>query len=160
MKRCPKSTKLTALMEGWLDPAEADALRAHVETCASCRRTLEELETSVSLLVRKAGVVEPPARGYEALLDSALAVRDLAPMPSRTSSVWFRRIAALAAVVLLAISAALLVEVGKPNGVTSTEMAGVDILEELIQEHALATSQIPFSDGSYMELMAQISPNR
>jgi anti-sigma factor RsiW len=159
MKRCPKSTNLTALMEGWLDPGEAEALRAHVETCASCRGTLEELETSVSLLAREAGLVEPPARGYEALLDSALAVRDLAPMPPRTGSVWFRRVAAVAAVVLLAISAALLVEVGKPNGVTSADTTEVDVLEELIQEHALATGQIPFSDGSYMELMASIPPD-
>lgn len=159
MKECPKSGALTALMEGWLDPEEARQLRAHAAACTRCRRTLSDLEAAVSLLAREAGPVDPPPRGYEALLESAIAVRDTLPLPGHGRSLWFRRAAAVAAVAVLAISAALLVEFRTPTSPPPAETAEGDILEELIQEHALATSRNPFSDGAFMWLVAQ-SPRK
>jgi anti-sigma factor RsiW len=155
------TSRLTALMEGWLDPADAAALREHVEGCPECLRTLTRLEAAVDLLAREAGPVEPPRRGYEALLEASLQERDRLPAPDSVRMHRLRRFVAAAAVVLLAVSAALLADLGgRPAEETAVEAVDPDLLDELIQEHALATGQLPFSDGSYMSLMADDSGRR
>jgi len=160
MTDCPKASQITALMEGWLEANEARELRAHMATCTLCQRTLAELEAAVALLAREAGPVDPPAGGYEALLESAIAARDDVLLPDPRRALWVRRVAAVAAVAILAVSAVLLVELSTPSPIPPAEMAEPDILEELIQEHALATSHMPFSDGSYMALTVQSPPKR
>jgi anti-sigma factor RsiW len=155
------TSRLTALMEGWLEPGDAAALREHVEGCPECLRTLTRLESAVDLLSREAGPVEPPRRGYEALLEAALHERDGLPRPDPVRTHRWRRFVAAAAVVLLAVSAALLADFGGgPAEEVNVEAVDPDLLDELIQEHALATGQLPFSDGAYMSLMADDSGKR
>jgi anti-sigma factor RsiW len=154
MSDCPKSSALTALMEGWLEPEDADRLRDHVETCSVCRQILADLETAVSLIARESGPVEPPTEGYEALLEAALAERDRMPVSTFKRHPWMRRAVAAAAVLLLAASAALVASSsGNRGGEVAREAVDPDILE-LMQEHEYASGQLPFSDGSYMALMA------
>jgi len=154
MNDCPKSSALTALMEGWLEPDDASVLRDHVKSCPVCRQILADLETAVSLLARESGAVEPPEGGYEALLDAALAERDRLPVSAFRRHPWVRRVAAVAAVAILAVSAALMARSGtnEEEGVI-TEAVDPDILK-LMQEHEFAAGQLPFSDGSYMALLA------
>jgi anti-sigma-K factor RskA len=53
---------------GSLAPAEAAALEQHLETCAACRRELEELRGDAALLAFSAAGPAPPARSRERLL--------------------------------------------------------------------------------------------
>jgi len=53
---------------GSLPPAEATALERHLESCAACRRGLEELRGDASLLALSAAGPAPPARSRERLL--------------------------------------------------------------------------------------------
>jgi anti-sigma-K factor RskA len=99
-----------------LEPAEADAVRAHLTTCAACGREHAQLAALPALLDTtadvEAEVAEPPAALEEAVVHGF--VRDRRP-PERP---WLRRVflrpvpvaiaaAAVAVVVTLAISAGL-----------------------------------------------------
>jgi len=53
---------------GSLPPAEAAALEKHLESCAACRRELQELRGDASLLALSAAGPAPPARSRERLL--------------------------------------------------------------------------------------------
>ncbi len=55
MKPCPKNLKpLTSLALGDLEPGRARAFRHHLETCAGCRRYLEEMSGLTRVLDRDA----------------------------------------------------------------------------------------------------------
>jgi uncharacterized damage-inducible protein DinB len=53
---------------GSLPPAEAAALEQHLQSCAACRRELQELHGDASLLALSAAGPAPPARSRERLL--------------------------------------------------------------------------------------------
>ena len=53
---------------GSLPPAEATTLERHLESCAGCRRELQELRGDASLLALSAAGPAPPARSRERLL--------------------------------------------------------------------------------------------
>jgi anti-sigma factor RsiW len=157
MNDCPMSSRLTALHEGWLDPEEAEALRRHLHTCGLCRSVLDRLEEAVHLLAREAVPVEPPAAGYEALLEAAQQAVEILPLPARPARRWLVRIAAAAAVLVLAVGSWLLLRQSSPSPtapvvVTAPTPDDLDLFEE---DHALASDRIPFSGGEYMAILAQ-----
>jgi hypothetical protein len=121
---------------------------------------MAELDAVVELLGRESGPSEEPPGGYAALLRSTLAMWERMPVPVRRFNGWFRRVAAVAAVVML-VAAALLVSDQAQRGVVGSDMVAEsstesgDLLDQLIEEHALATDQVPFSDGAYLAVMAQ-----
>ncbi len=160
MKTCPNSARLTALREGWLQPEEVDALREHIRGCPACRRTEADLEEVAAVMARAAGPVEPPPGGYEALLRSTLALRDLVPAATRRVRWWFHRAAAVAAVLALVASAVLLSLGGAGNGTPGVDLSENDLIDFLMQEHAQAAEQIPFSEGDYAAILAHGSGRR
>jgi len=159
MKTCPNSARLTALREGWLQPEEADALREHIRGCPACQQTEADLDEVAGVLARAAGPAEAPPGGYEALLRSTLALRDLIPAAGRKVSWWLQRAAAVAAVVALVASAVLLSDMGNGGGAPAVELSENELIEFLMQEHAQAAEQIPFGEGDYAAILAQ-GPSR
>jgi hypothetical protein len=157
MNDCPMSSRLTALREGWLESEEAEALRHHVQTCGFCRSVLDRLEDAVHLLAREAVPVDPPASGYETLLEASLRARDRLPLSARPARVWLVRTAAAAAVLMLTVGSWLLMRKsgpapGAPAAVTAPAPDDLDLFQE---DHALASDRIPFSGGAYMAVLAQ-----
>ncbi len=69
--------ELEAMVAPWvldaLDAAEADAVRAHVEGCASCRELAARLRRVVGALPLAADEVSPPARLRDRVLAAAAA---------------------------------------------------------------------------------------
>ena len=157
MKKCPNASRLTALREGWLDPHDVKSLLAHIDGCRECHHTMAELDAVVGLLAHEAGPVEQPPGGWEALHRSVLARRDQLPPPEPRFSRWMRRAVAAAAMLLLLLTAVLVRDHAmRPPEVTVSEVAeSADWLDSLIEEHALASDRIPFSDGTYMILLTQ-----
>lgn len=84
--------RLSALADGELDAADAEAARAHVAACASCSAELAATH-EVSALVRRLPAVEPRR--------PLIAV---APLPSRPSRMAGMVAAAAASVALLVLS--------------------------------------------------------
>jgi anti-sigma factor RsiW len=156
MKICPQSARFTALREGWLEEEEARQLHEHLAECDVCNRTFRELEMIAGLLAAESGPVKPPPGGYEELLRTTLLMRDrISPMPARTPSRWRRGAAIAAAVLLIGITAISVLD--SRNGSTSSlaDITGEDAaLQDLIEEHALASSTIGFSDGASLMVMA------
>lgn len=64
---------LAAYALGALEEAEAERLRAHLETCEDCRRQLRWLEPAVELLPRTVEQLEPPPRLRNSILDGVRA---------------------------------------------------------------------------------------
>jgi anti-sigma factor RsiW len=75
---CKYNDGLAALLDGELDDARAKALRAHIESCADCRRRVSYLKRSYAALEALEGV-EAPA-GFAARVN-ARARRKLVRMP-------------------------------------------------------------------------------
>ena len=160
MKTCPNSARLTALREGWLQPEEVDALREHVRGCPACQQTEADLDEVAGVLARAAGPVEAPPGGYEALLRSTMALRDLLPAATRKVGWWLHRAAAVAAVLALVASAVLLSDLGAGTTGTGVDVTDSELIDFLMQEHAQAAEQMPFSEGSYAAILAQGSSRR
>jgi len=107
--------ELEAMVAPWvldaLDPAEGEAVRAHVEGCASCREVAARMRRVVGALPLAADEVSPPARLRERVLAAAAASpRAGAPMarpvrrpspPRTTPRMPVYALAAVAAVALL-----------------------------------------------------------
>lgn len=77
--------RLLDLVEGELEPTDAQSIRAHVETCAECGRALARLEGGRAI-ARKMEIVEPRAGSLDAVRAAARAraaevVRESAPSP-------------------------------------------------------------------------------
>ena len=77
---------VAAWVLGAVDADEVDAVRTHIEGCASCREMTSRLGRAVGMLPLEVEEVEPPARLRERILASAAASRSAeAPLrlPSR-----------------------------------------------------------------------------
>jgi anti-sigma factor RsiW len=62
MNGCPFPRERVAdLLDGLLEPGEADAARAHLATCAACAAEAERLAARNARLYRPFAVAEPPA---------------------------------------------------------------------------------------------------
>jgi hypothetical protein len=85
MNRCPSAEQLRDWLADQLPGADADALEVHVEACAVCQQTLEQLTGNAGL--RK--VVEPASRGESGgdflrrLEQTPPTCADLPPGPGR-----------------------------------------------------------------------------
>ncbi|MBI2901684.1 MAG: zf-HC2 domain-containing protein [Planctomycetes bacterium] len=99
---CP-SDKLELLHDGELPPADRDAVRAHVEGCASCRAEAERLGKLDAALARVPAGPQPKWDAY------------VARVRARTRGGWSRRIAAAAAVLLVGFTAWNVYEAAKPK---------------------------------------------
>jgi anti-sigma-K factor RskA len=79
--------ELESLVAGWVlgavDAEEADALRTHIEGCASCREATSRLGRAAALLPLDVEEVEPPARLRERILAASAASRGSAAAPLR-----------------------------------------------------------------------------
>ncbi|HET8667578.1 MAG TPA: anti-sigma factor [Terriglobales bacterium] len=88
---------------GTLSPAESDAIEAHLESCAACRRELQYLRGDLAILALSVETATPPKRSRQRLL-SAIA-RESRPLSARRAR-WMLIPFALSA--FLAIFVALL----------------------------------------------------
>ncbi|MGH7920502.1 MAG: zf-HC2 domain-containing protein, partial [Candidatus Dormibacteraceae bacterium] len=66
-----------------LPPAEAQAVRLHLESCASCRELEQRLSRAVAAVPLSVDLVEPPARLRARILASAGATSPTPPVPRR-----------------------------------------------------------------------------
>src|SRR5579871_4638740 len=99
---------------GLLDPPEAETLRAHVETCETCRTALTEAETQQKLVAQAARVIpevpvfhEPGEDAFPSPVERAKpeapTILPIPAGPRRRSMVW-RVASACAAAVLLVVA--------------------------------------------------------
>lgn len=154
MNDCPMSSKLTALREGWLEPEEAEDLRRHTAACARCRDTAKRLDEAVRLLRHDADPVAPPQAGWEALLEAAREECSILDLPVRRMRTWGIRAAGVAAVLVLTLGGILMLRGGDRTAPPAAAAPPPDDLELLLEDHALASDQVPFSDGAYMTVLA------
>lgn len=155
MKICPESAKLTSLREGWLDDDAAAKLRIHIEECETCRRILADLDEVVELLSEHAGRVGPPPGGYEELIKAALLMRDrTAPLPVKGAPRGMWRVVAAAAGVMLAVTVFSIIDFGSAPAPRVAEITEEEEIPDFyLEEHALATETLPFSDGASTVMM-------
>ncbi len=117
-------SSVAAWVLGALEPDEADALRAHVDGCATCREVASRLRRVVGALPLAVEEVAPPARLRERVLAAAASTRGpgVVQMPARRTRQrpWPRRgllvrfaervpLYAAAAVAVIALLAGLLI---------------------------------------------------
>jgi len=84
---------LAAHLLGALEPAEAEALEAHIESCERCREELRWLRPAVDVLPESVPPLEPPPQLRERLLTEVradvAAERPAAARPGRPASMPF-----------------------------------------------------------------------
>lgn len=71
---------------GAAEAGEAEMLRAHIQTCPSCREMANRLGRAVNALPFGVDAVAPPARLRERILSAAAASLQLAPAPIQSRS--------------------------------------------------------------------------
>ena len=118
--------ELEAMVAPWvldaLDPAEAEAVRAHVEGCASCREVAARLRRVVGALPLGVDEVSPPARLRDRVLAAAAASPRAAapaakpvrrPSPRRTAPPIGQRMPAFALAAVAAVALLIGVLIGQ-----------------------------------------------
>ena len=111
---------VAAYVLGALDGEDEDRVRAHLETCATCRDLAARLARGVSALALEPEAIDPPAHLEDRLIGAARAGRapdaapaqpppPIVPLRARRAPIWspgLRAGVAAAAVFLLAVGAA------------------------------------------------------
>jgi len=131
------SDRLSEYLDGELTAPEARVLEGHLQECAACRASLEELQAIVARLS-----ADPVTAGDQPTLREWLAIRRALPMARRR---WVAPIAIAASLILLAVAGGLLSlrgpeEWGPPRlpaptlGPTAYREASLD-LEAILQEN-------------------------
>jgi len=87
-----------------LSVSEADAMEVHLETCAACRRELENLRGDLALVALTSEAATPPPRSRQRLL--AAIAHESHPVPTRRRMGWW--LIPFAASAFLAIFVAVL----------------------------------------------------
>jgi anti-sigma factor RsiW len=105
---------LALLAGGDLEPREARAVEAHVQSCAACARALAELRDTVTW-ARTRTQPTLPAPDLAELERRVLAQVEAAPVPLRRP-----RVAQFAAVSLLAAAAAVALVLSRAGGIAPT----------------------------------------
>jgi len=95
---------------GELSGAEQRHLEQHIADCAACRRELQMLRGDLGLLALSSSGPQPPARSKQRLMRSIAAEprNRFQPAQTRQRSLWATLIPAFAALALLLLAAALL----------------------------------------------------
>jgi len=145
----PDEELLSAYLDGVLDPAETEAVRAHLATCRSCAADLEQLQL-VREVVRTLPFVEPPFGFYERTLR-------LGPRPSSTTSRRFgfaviAGIAAMVAVVVILVVVSWRADEVRPAASSlAAALASIDGVPES-RGVAMPPDGLPSSLGRYRYL--------
>ncbi len=149
MKICPEPARLTSLREGWLESDEAGEVQEHLSHCEVCRNIMAALDEIVELLASHAASIDPPPGGYRELLNAALLMREKSePLPVRSTPRWMWRTVAAAAIIMIALTGyTILNSPAIEQPVTDLTEEEETIPDWLLEEHALATETLPFSDG-------------
>lgn len=157
MKICPETARLTAFREGWLEADEEEQLLEHLEECEMCRHALSDLDALVELIREESGPVDPPPGGYDELLRATMLMRDrIVPLRIRSKSRWLKRAAVAAALLLVTITGITMLDTRTPSDSAVTESTEEgDIPDFLVEEHALATDSVPFSNGGSLIILVQ-----
>ena len=159
MKICPEPARLTSLREGWLESDEAGEVQEHLSHCEVCRGIMADLDEIVELLTSHAASIDPPPGGYRELLNAALLMREKSELlPVRSTPRWMWQAVAAAATIMIALTGYTILDspaIEQPvTDLTSEEEA---VPDWLVEEHALATETLPFSDGPAAVLMVSKS---
>jgi anti-sigma-K factor RskA len=93
---------------GELTGAVQDDLEQHIAACAACRRELQVLRGDLGLLALSSSGPQPPVRSKERLIRSIATEPRLQAVQTRQPSLWATLIPAFAALALLVLAAALL----------------------------------------------------
>lgn len=155
MKICPEPARLTALREGWLESDEARDVQEHLSHCEVCRGIMADLDEVVELLASHAASIDPPPGGYRELLNAALLMREkIEPLPVRSAPRWMWQAVAAAAMIMIALTAyTILDSPAIERTITGLTAEDETVPDWLVEEHALATETLPFSDGPAAVLM-------
>ena len=141
----PTTEELSALLDGESPPAEADAVRSHVETCAECRAELDQLRTTVALL--RALPAAAPPRSFRVSEQHSRGRLLTFPLQRLASPVALRALAGVAAALMVVVFVADAARVDAPQagaGVAALRAAprGLGAASEAQPDQA-ATRQVP-----------------
>lgn len=126
---------LSALLDGELAPAEADAVRAHAVACADCAAELAAVRDARAA-VRSLPAVEPPAGFFEGLLAGGLPAEEgERPEPARVVRLEGRRAAVVNAAAAVAASVLLVLAYGGNQA-----QAVAPRVDGVVQRHASVIS--------------------
>lgn len=112
----PTTEELSALLDGELPAAEADAIRRHLDTCAACRADLEALRGTIAML-RVLPAAAPPRsfRVFDAPKPGGLLAFPLARL---ASPVALRALAGVAAALMVVLFVADAARIDAPRADT------------------------------------------
>lgn len=141
--------QLSAYLDGELVPAEADEVRLHLTGCEACREELARLQHVKSLLRRLPERAMPEDVWAAIRPQVATAVPSAAPLGEALRAMVRRPALALAGAALIVA----LVAVPLIRGRIERTRAGEIGADFFVREHALASSDDPFSDRAYLGLL-------
>jgi hypothetical protein len=145
---------LSAWRDSALSAAEAERVRVHVARCAACQERLAEYE-AIARIVRGQHLSEPDERlwrGVRADMASQRAGRRGFPLAFNTSGAW-RSLAAVAAVLLLVVGFAKVLQLGSLHRVVTTSTPSATL------RPASSWSTITFNGTSAGYLEPAVAPS-
>lgn len=129
-----------------LSGTDCQELEAHLQTCASCRRELQDLRADLGLLGLSSGGPQPPARSKDRLMLAIAAEPHGVPAsPSRPQGAWWSTLVPAAAALFVLIFAVALWHTNGRLKDAIAELHGrnqdqATELEQMHREMALLTS--------------------
>lgn len=150
MNAHPDEGRLNDWVDGLLEPADAEAVRMHVEACARCADDIAKLRRLLALAAEVPRAIEPPAGTWEAIADRTV------DLGRRRREVLYglRLPLAAAAVVLVALGGALAALVLRDAAPAATAIAVTDDHAGGMALAALASAESEY-DRTFDGLLAE-----
>lgn len=153
--------ELVALIQGELEDARADEVRAHVESCATCRGEMDELGSALEA----SRVIPPiePSAGFRQRLQARLevvrkaaAVQASSRFPARRREGWrFRYFALAAAMLLLTVGISQFIVISNPA--SNGRRIRIEMAQQRWEQRAQAPRWQALLEGADVQLPADVA---
>jgi len=151
--------ELVALIQGELEDARADEVRAHVDGCAACRMEMDDLRSALEA----SRVIPPiePSVGFRQRLQARIekagkeaAVRATSRFPARRPERWrYRYFLLAAAMLLLTVGITRFIVISQP---TSNDPIRLRLAQQRWEQRAEAPRWQALLDGADVQLPAEL----